>query len=181
MRMDSQTEIIRLRRRITELERQNEEIERFAAVAAHELLMTVGVDLRADPDNATVDQLADQAAAPLHIASSLLTGADVGWSANSDGALLPGMYAQVDLSSARANAPLLVPGDALIVLATGTQVAVVRPDSTVHLQKIEVGRDYGDRLEVLSGLHMGDRIIANPGDTAREGTKVEPVTADKSE
>lgn len=100
---------------------------------------------------------------------------------NADGALLPGMYAQVDLSSPRANAPLLIPGDALIVLATGTQVAIVRPDSTVHLQKIQVGRDYGDRLEVLSGLQMGDKIIANPGDSAREGVKVEPVTATKED
>jgi len=98
---------------------------------------------------------------------------------NADGALLPGMYAQVDLSSPRTNAPLLVPGDALMVRADGTQVAIVRPDSTVHLQKIQVGRDYGDRLEVLSGLQMGDRIIANPGDSAREGAKVDPVTADK--
>jgi RND family efflux transporter MFP subunit len=100
---------------------------------------------------------------------------------NADGALLPGMYAQVDLSSPRVNAPLLVPGDALMVRGDGTQVAIVRPDSTVHLQKIQVGRDYGDRLEVLSGLAMGDRIIANPGDSAREGAKVDPVTADKSE
>jgi len=100
---------------------------------------------------------------------------------NADGALLPGMYAQVDLSSPRTNAPLLVPGDALMVRADGSQVAIVRPDSTVHLQKIQVGRDYGDRLEVLSGLQMGDRIIANPGDSAREGAKVDPVTADKSE
>ena len=36
--------------------------------------------------------------------------------------------------------------------ADGTQVAVVRPDHTVHLQKIEVGRDYGDRLEVTGGF-----------------------------
>ncbi len=100
---------------------------------------------------------------------------------NADGALLPGMYSQVDLSSPRPNAPLLIPGDALIVLATGTQVAVVRPDSTVHLQKIQVGRDYGDRLEVLSGLQMGEKIIANPGDSAREGVKVEPVTATKED
>ena len=100
---------------------------------------------------------------------------------NADGALLPGMYAQVDLSSPRTNAPLLVPGDALMVRGDGTQVAVVRPYSTVHLQKIQVGRDYGDRLEVLSGLQMGDRIIANPGDSAREGAKVDPVdAADKS-
>jgi len=96
---------------------------------------------------------------------------------NSDGALLPGMYAQVDLSNARSTAPLLVPGDALIVRAAGTQVALVRPDHTVHLQKIEVGRDYGDRLEVLSGLREGDTIIPNPGETAREGAKVDPVPA----
>jgi multidrug efflux pump subunit AcrA (membrane-fusion protein) len=54
---------------------------------------------------------------------------------------------------------------------------VVRPDGTVHLQKIQLGRDYGDRLEVLSGLQQGDRIIANPGDSAREGVKINPVDA----
>jgi multidrug efflux pump subunit AcrA (membrane-fusion protein) len=96
---------------------------------------------------------------------------------NATGALLPGMYAEVDLSNTREDPPLLVPGDALIVRADGTQVAVVRPDDTVHLQKIQLGRDYGDRLEVLSGLHPGDRIIANPGDTAREGVKINPVAA----
>jgi len=94
---------------------------------------------------------------------------------NPNGALLPGMYAQVDLSSARTNPPILIPGDALVARAEGTQVAVVRSDHTVHLQKIEVGRDFGDRLEVLSGLKDGDTIIENPGDYARDGIKVEPV------
>jgi RND family efflux transporter MFP subunit len=94
---------------------------------------------------------------------------------NPDGALLPGMYARVDLISARTSAPLLIPSEALIVRSEGSSVAVVRPDSSVHLQKIEVGRDYGDRLEVMSGLEVGDLIIPNPGDAAREGLKVEPV------
>ena len=94
---------------------------------------------------------------------------------NPNGVLLPGMYAQVGLSSPRTNLPLLIPGDALIVRADGTQVAVVRPDHTVHLQKIQVGRDYGDNLEVISGLQLGDMLIANPGDTAVEGVKVDPV------
>ncbi len=57
----------------------------------------------------------------------------------------------------------------------GTQVAVVRSDHTVHLQKIQVGRDYGDKLEVISGLELGDMLIANPGDAVVEGVKVEPV------
>jgi len=94
---------------------------------------------------------------------------------NPDGALLPGMYAQVDLSSARPTPPLLIPGDALVVLQDGTQVAVVRPDNTVHMQKIVIGRDYGSELEVAGGLRQGDRIIPNAGDVAREGLKVEPV------
>jgi RND family efflux transporter MFP subunit len=94
---------------------------------------------------------------------------------NPHGVLLPGMYAQVDLSSPRTNPPLLVPGDALIVRADGTQVAVVGSDHTVHLQKIQVGRDYGDNLEVISGLQLGDMVIANPGDAVVEGVKVEPV------
>jgi signal transduction histidine kinase len=56
MRMDSHEEIGRLRLRITELERQNEEIERFAAVAAHELLTPV---VLIDACAATVDDRLD--------------------------------------------------------------------------------------------------------------------------
>lgn len=98
---------------------------------------------------------------------------------NADGALLPGMYAQVELSSARdtASAPLLVPGDALVVRAAGTQVALVKPDHRVHFQKIEVGRDFGDRVEVLSGLEEGATIIPNPSDVVREGVQVDAVAA----
>ena len=99
---------------------------------------------------------------------------------NGDGALLPGMYARVDLASPRTNAPLLIPSDALIARGAGTQVAVVRQDHHVHVQKIEVGRDYGDHLEVSAGLEDGDMVIANPGDVVREGLEVEPVSiADK--
>jgi RND family efflux transporter MFP subunit len=96
---------------------------------------------------------------------------------NPAGVLLPGMYAQVELRSIRAEPPLLVPSDAMIVRADGAQIAVVAPDGTVHLQKIEVGRDYGDRVEVLSGLREGDTIVSNPGDTVREGLKVAVVPA----
>jgi RND family efflux transporter MFP subunit len=99
---------------------------------------------------------------------------------NPDGLLLPGMYGQVDLSSSRTNPPLLIPGDSLIVRAEGTQVAVVRSDHTIHLQRIEVGRDYGDNLEVISGLELGDMVISNPGDAVVEGAKVEPVPVEKA-
>ena len=85
------------------------------------------------------------------------------------------MSARVDLVSPRTDAPLLIPGEALMARGAGTAVAVVRPDHTEHLQKIEVGRDYGDRLEVINGLQEGDMIIPNPSDAVREGLKVDPV------
>jgi multidrug efflux pump subunit AcrA (membrane-fusion protein) len=88
---------------------------------------------------------------------------------------MPGMYAQVSFSSPRAHPPLLIPSDALILRSEGTEVAVLRPDHTVHMQKVEVGRDYGDRMEILSGLGEGETIIPDPGDLAREGVKVDPV------
>lgn len=94
---------------------------------------------------------------------------------NRDGALLPGMYAQVSFSSPRSNPPLLLPSDALLVRPSGTEVAILRGDHTVHLQKIEIGRDYGDRMEIISGLREGEMVIPSPGDLAREGLKVDPV------
>jgi RND family efflux transporter MFP subunit len=99
---------------------------------------------------------------------------------NSDGALLPGMYARVDLRSLRggaASTPILVPGDAIIARGSGTEVAVVGTNHVVHIVKVEVGRDYGDRVEELNGLREGDTIVANPGDTARDGALVNPVPA----
>ncbi len=96
---------------------------------------------------------------------------------NAANVLLPGMYAQVELRSVRADPPLLVPSDAMIVRSDGAQIAVVDTGSTVHLQKIEVGRDYGDRVEVLNGLREGDEIVSNPSDAVRDGLKVDVVHA----
>ncbi|HZS55917.1 MAG TPA: efflux RND transporter periplasmic adaptor subunit [Bryobacteraceae bacterium] len=96
---------------------------------------------------------------------------------NPSGALLPGMYAQVNLNSPRADPPLLIPSDALIVSDSGTQVAVVEPGHRVHLQPIVAGRDYGDHIEVVSGLNDGDVIIPNPSDVLREGAMVDPIEA----
>jgi multidrug efflux pump subunit AcrA (membrane-fusion protein) len=94
---------------------------------------------------------------------------------NPTGVLLPGMYAQVKLNTSRADPPLLIPSDALIVSSTGMQVALIGSNHRVHLQSIVAGRDYGDRIEVTSGLHDGDAIMANPGDIVHEGTEVDAI------
>jgi RND family efflux transporter MFP subunit len=99
---------------------------------------------------------------------------------NSGGTLLPGMYAQVDLAVPRKDPPLLIPGDTLVVRSDGPQVAVVEPDGTVHYQRVQLGRDFGDRLEALAGLHEGQQIVVNPSDAVQEGAKVKPLAAPKA-
>jgi RND family efflux transporter MFP subunit len=94
---------------------------------------------------------------------------------NQAGTLLPGMYSQVDLTTPRRDPPLVIPGDTLVVRPDGPQVASVTPDHAVHFQRIQLGRDYGDRIEVLSGLQAGQQVIVNPGDVVQEGAKVNPL------
>ena len=93
---------------------------------------------------------------------------------NPDGKLIPGMYVQVDLNLPHKNPPLLIPSDTLVVRPAGTLVATVGPNDVVHFQNITVGRDFGDRIEVLSGLTAGERVIVNPNDSVQEGVKVHP-------
>jgi len=93
---------------------------------------------------------------------------------NGDGALFPGSFADVELIGTRGNPPIVVPASALVYRSDGAQLAVVRSDNIVHLQKVTVGRDYGDRLEILGGVEPGTTIIAIAGDIAREGAKITP-------
>jgi RND family efflux transporter MFP subunit len=94
---------------------------------------------------------------------------------NDSGLLLPGMYAMVDLSIPRTHPPLVIPGDTLVVRSDGPQVAVVNAGGVVHFTRIQLGRDFGDHLEVLSGLEEGQQLAVNPSDAVREGVHVKPV------
>jgi hypothetical protein len=70
---------------------------------------------------------------------------------------------------------LLIPSDTLVVRSSGTLVALLDANNKVHFKSITVGRDLGDRIEVLSGLKEGQRVIVNPNDSVQEGVKVHPA------
>jgi RND family efflux transporter MFP subunit len=160
---------------------------------------------------------------------TLLTEVQV---ANPDGTLFPGTFAQVSLNSKRADPPVLIPGDALLVRSDGTFVGVLEneeapkrkpakgdspqkdgagsgsqdsqgggkkeggsdskadpkkefqqekdqqeelPTFMVHLVRVNVGRDYGNEIEVVSGLNGGEKVISNPNDSVQENGKVKGI------
>jgi RND family efflux transporter MFP subunit len=94
---------------------------------------------------------------------------------NADGLLLPGMYSQVNFTTPRMEPPLMIRADALVVRADGPKVAVVSDSGVVHFQPVQVGRDYGDQVEVLGGLEKGQKVVISPGDVVRENAKVHPI------
>src|SRR6202045_2832151 len=54
----------------------------------------------------------------------------------------------------------------------GTFVYLVNADSTVSVRPIQIGVTEGDRVEVLSGLTPGDRIVIDGADKLRDGAKI---------
>ena len=98
---------------------------------------------------------------------------------NPAGRLLPGMYAQVKILAAQGGPVVLIPGDTIAVRSDGSYVVIVTGSSTAHFQKVGIGRDYGSRVEVASGLRGSELLVVNPGDNIREGVKVTAVVQGK--
>jgi membrane fusion protein, multidrug efflux system len=93
---------------------------------------------------------------------------------NSHGEILSGSYAQVRFGEIPSTVPVLVLSDnALIFRAQGMQIAVVGSDNKVQLHSVKLGRDFGNTVEVLSGLNAGDHVINNPPDSIADGETVE--------
>lgn len=90
---------------------------------------------------------------------------------NPDAKLLPGAYAFVHFPLPGQSKSMTVPANALLFRREGLRVGVVR-DGKASLTPITIGRDYGDRVEVLSGLAPGDQIIVNPSDSLVDGASV---------
>ncbi len=97
--------------------------------------------------------------------------------ANPDGALKPGMFAEVHLRVPHPGGAVTIPGTSLVTNAQGTQAVLIGPDGKVHFQPITVGRDFGQTIEVTQGLRAGQQIASTPTDSLREGQKVKAVRA----
>ena len=90
---------------------------------------------------------------------------------NKEGVLLPGAFVQVDLPLA-AKPGIAIPNNALIIRGDGIKVAVIDAERRVRMQAVTLGRNFGERVEVLSGLAQGARLVLNPPDALSESDLV---------
>jgi cobalt-zinc-cadmium efflux system membrane fusion protein len=78
---------------------------------------------------------------------------------SADGVLKPGMFANFSIVSAAGETAPAVPASAIIYDGAQPRVWVVKPDRSLMLRPIKEGRSQNGKVEVLSGLTPGERVV----------------------
>jgi RND family efflux transporter MFP subunit len=121
------------------------------------------------PDEAFAGKIARDAGAFDPTSRTLLLEIDV---PNPDGRLFAGMYAHARFSLPSPTAALLIPNNAILIDAKGSRIVVVDASNQIHIKSVKLGRDFGTKREILSGLDPQDRVVQNPADDLHEGMPV---------
>jgi RND family efflux transporter MFP subunit len=99
---------------------------------------------------------------------------------NSEGKLFGGTYCRVDFQIPGDPNMVRIPATALMPINRGAQVAVLDGGNKVVFKSIQLGRDFGDSVEVTAGLAPQDRVIDSPPETLQNGDMVQLATATAS-
>jgi RND family efflux transporter MFP subunit len=89
-------------------------------------------------------------------------------------ALLPGMYAEVDLQIDERPNALCVPLDGVERSGNSVSAYVVQPSGTIQITPVSLGLETPQRVEVRSGLEEGDMVIVGRHAGLKKGDRVQP-------
>ena len=94
---------------------------------------------------------------------------------NPQGTFWPGTYVSVQFAFPSDPNVLVVPEQAVLFRAQGTQVALVGDGDKIHLQDVTIGLNLGTDVQVVTGLKTTDKLVANPSLGLLEGQQVKVV------
>jgi RND family efflux transporter MFP subunit len=135
--------------------------------------MTADLSLAEFPDRKFQGKVVRTADAINLTTRTLLIEIDV---ENPAGTLLTGSYAEVHLAVPTLASTFLVPVNTLLFRTEGLRVGIVK-DGKVVLSAVTPGHDFGNQIEIVSGLKAGDQVIVNPPDSIVSGQEVQIVKA----
>jgi RND family efflux transporter MFP subunit len=98
---------------------------------------------------------------------------------NVDGRLKSGLYTQARFVTASDSGHWLIPNSALRMQVDGPHVVLADRSGRLTIRPIELGRDHGSFVTVLSGLNGDEQLVINPTDDLRDGMSVH-VTGSRS-
>ena len=93
---------------------------------------------------------------------------------NRDGQLMPGMYTETVLSLAEKKNTLTIPVEAVVRNGADATVLAVTSQNTLDGRHVKLGIEDTSRVEVLSGLSEGERVVIGNRSEFRSGQRVLP-------
>jgi RND family efflux transporter MFP subunit len=91
---------------------------------------------------------------------------------NANRDVFPGAYAEVHFKLPASAQSLRLPANTVLFRAAGLQVATIDAQKHVKLKSIVQGRDFGNTIEILSGVEPDEVVILNPPDSLTDGVLV---------
>jgi hypothetical protein len=91
---------------------------------------------------------------------------------NTNRDVFPGAYAEVHFKLPASAQSLRLPANTVLFRAAGLQVATIDAQKHVKLKSIVQGRDFGNTIEILSGVEPDEVVILNPPDSLTDGVLV---------
>jgi RND family efflux transporter MFP subunit len=91
---------------------------------------------------------------------------------NAKSEIFPGAYAEVHFKIPAGAETLRLPANTVLFRSAGLQVATLDSQQRVTLKSIVQGRDFGNTIEVLSGLAPDEMVVLNPPDSITDGVQV---------
>ena len=93
---------------------------------------------------------------------------------NPDGLLMPGLYAEADVSLEHREDIPVVPLQAINHGSEGTTVLVVNRDHEIEDRPIKLGIQTASDAEVVSGLNPEEQVVVSDRSGLKPGQKVRP-------
>jgi RND family efflux transporter MFP subunit len=97
---------------------------------------------------------------------------------NHEGVLIPGMYAETQLSLREKKDTLTVPLEAVTRNGDDATVLAVNAQNVIEERHVRLGLEDGSHVEVLSGLTDQDRVVIGNRSQFRNGQKIQPRAVD---
>jgi RND family efflux transporter MFP subunit len=87
-------------------------------------------------------------------------------------ALIPGMFARLQVGLETATEAVVVPGDAVLVMPNGEKVVFILKDGKTQRRVVQTGLEVGGQVQVVSGIQPGETVVTAGNEKLKEGMEV---------
>jgi RND family efflux transporter MFP subunit len=87
-------------------------------------------------------------------------------------ALIPGMFARLQIGIETATDAVVVLGSAVLVLPNGEKVAFILKDGKVQRRVVQTGLEAGGQVQIISGIQPGDTVVTAGNEKLKDGMEV---------